>query len=217
MGAKVGIKSKLFRRKEDTLSNVAIRRSAACAAVCFIVPALLVAQRATPAQVETFTGTTINLTPGSGESLRINVFKWATDAERDTVLAAWGKGVDGLSAVLDKAPTVGHIWDSGPIGYSVRYAQKLQLPDRSERIILITDRPLGSWGRQAWKPSKESTAPAYKFTLVELRLNKDGRGEGKMSLGAAVAPDTKAGTLALENYTAAPILVTNVRRVSSGA
>ena len=36
--------------------------------------------------------------------------------------------------------------------------------------------------------------------MIELRLDADGNGEGKMSLAADVMFDTEAGTVALDNY-----------------
>jgi hypothetical protein len=171
----------------------------------------------TPATTEAFTGTTVNLNPGGGQNLRINVFKWASDTERDALLAALKeKGDSGLGPALEKASTAGFIWDSGPLGYAIRYAQKLPLAGGGERIVLVTDRALGSWGQGAWRPSGRATATDYPFTVVELRLNKQGRGDGKMSLAAKVIADPESGTVTLDNYAAAPVLINNVRRVSSG-
>jgi hypothetical protein len=177
---------------------------------------MLAAQTSAPTKIETFSGTTANLNPGAGEELRINVFKWATDAERDAMLGVVkGKDENAIAPALEKAPTVGIIWGSWPYGYSVRYAQRVALPEGGERIILITERPLGSRGRAQWKPVAPVTAPDYAFTLIELRLNKAGRGEGKMSLGAKVVVDPNGQTLTLENYAAAPVLITNARRVDA--
>jgi hypothetical protein len=197
------------------LSNIRNRTRAAAALAILMAPVVLAAQASTPAKIETFSGTTANLNPGAGEELRINVFKWATDAERDALLGVVkGKDENALGPALEKAPTVGIIWGSWPYGYSVRYAQRLTLPDGGERIVLLTERPLGSRGRTPWKPLAPLTAPDYPFTLVELRLNKAGRGEGKMSLGARVVVDPTGQTLTLENFAAAPVLMTNVRRVA---
>jgi hypothetical protein len=194
-------------------SSSAIRRRAAACIAILVAPILLVAQGPAPTKIESFTGTTVNLNPGTGENLKIDVFKWATDAERDALLAVvTGQGDTGVGAALEKAPTAGYIWGSGPLGYSLRYAQKLTLSDGGERIILVTDRPLGSWGGEVWKASGQTTAPGYPFTVVELRLNKQGRGEGKMSLAAKVAVDDDAKTITLENYAAAPVLINNVKR-----
>ena len=52
----------------------------------------------------------------------------------------------------------------------------------------------------------------YEFTVIEIRFNAKGVGEGKTSLTTKVAVDNEAKTVALDNYaTAAPIL-RNVKR-----
>jgi hypothetical protein len=192
-----------------------IRRTIAGAVFISSVSVLLQAQTTAPPKMESFTGTTVNLNPGAGMRLQINVFKWATDTERDALLALMQeKGDSGLGTGLEKASTIGYIWDGGHLGYSLRYAQRIPQPDGGERIILLTDRPLGSWGREAWKPSGQAAAPPYSFTLVELRLNKQGRGNGKMSLAAKVTIDADAKTFTLENYAGAPILLDDVKRVA---
>jgi len=195
-----------------------IQRSLAVALFVLIPPPVLQAQATLPPKMESFTGTTVNLNPGAGTRLRMNVFRWATETERDALMAALTEKNDrGLSDALEKAPTMGYIWDDGHLGYFVRYAQRIPQPDGGERIILLTDRPLGSWGREAWKPSGQAPAPTYPFTLVELRLNKHGRGQGKMALAARVTADTDAHTVTLENYAAAPVLIDDVKRVVSNA
>jgi hypothetical protein len=195
--------------------KMTMRRTAAVTFAIILTSGMLAAQAQAPAKIETFSGTTVNLNPGSGEELRINVFKWATNTERDALVAIVKKDESGIAAALEKSPTVGIIWGSWPYGYSVRYAQRVQTADGGERIILITERPLGSRGRAPWKPAAGVTVPDYAFTLIELRLNKAGRGEGKMSLAAKVIADANGETLTLENYAAAPVLITNVRRVAS--
>jgi hypothetical protein len=193
-----------------------IQRSIAGGFFVLIASPVLQAQATAPPKMESFTGTTVNLNPGAGMRLQINVFKWATETERDALLSVLtDKSDSGLGAALEKAPTIGYIWDGGHLGYSLRYAQRVTQPDGGERIILLTDRPLGSWGREAWKPSGQAPALPYSFTLVELRLNKHGRGYGKMSLAARVTADTDAKTVTLENYAAAPVLIDDVKRVMS--
>ena len=195
-------------------SKGAARRILAAGVALLVAPILMVGQAPVPMKIESFTGTTVNLNPGAGENLKIDVFKWATDAERDALLAVLReKGDSGVGVALEKAPAAGYVWDSGSLGYSVRYAQKVTLPDGGERIIVVTDRPLGSWGREAWKATGQTPTPGYPFTVVELRLNKQGHGEGKMSLAAKVTADAK--TITLENYAAAPVLINNVKRAAS--
>jgi len=106
---------------------------------------------------------------------------------------------------------MGHLWSSEVAGYSVRSATRLPQPDGGERILLITDRRLGAWN-DLWKPVGEVTATDYQFSVIELRVNSKGEGEGKLSLAGKVAVDAAAKTIALENYAALPVVLKNVRR-----
>jgi hypothetical protein len=45
------------------------------------------------------------------------------------------------------------------------------------------------------------------FTLLDLRIDGKGVGEGKTSLATAVVVDAAAQTLALEGYESAPVLL----------
>jgi hypothetical protein len=110
-------------------------------------------------------------------------------------------------------PTVGYLWSSEVAGYSLRYAARLPQPDGGQRIILITDRRLGAFN-DVWKltgPAAAAAQPDYGFSLIELRLNAKGEGEGKVSLTGKVAADPAAKTIALDNYAAAPVILKNVR------
>jgi hypothetical protein len=172
----------------------------------------LSAQQAPP-KFENFSATTANMAVGNGETLRINVSSWTTEADREKALAAFReKGEQQLLEVLRGAPSAGYIWTSESLGYTLRYAHKMPLPNGGERIILATDRPLGSWSRTAWKAAGGDAAqPA--LTVVELRLNRQGRGEGKMSFGAKIAAEDEGKTIALENYDKAPVLLKQAARV----
>ena len=116
-----------------------------------------------------------------------------------------------LTAALAKAPSVGYLWSSEVTGYSLRYAVRVAVPDGGERIILITDRRLGAWN-DLWKPVGSGTPTNYEFSVIELRLNPKGEGEGKVSLTGKVAVDSAAKTIALESYSALPVVLKNVRR-----
>ena len=214
-----------------------------------------------------FTATTENVA-GAPDSVRIDLLRWSTDAERDRLVSAWnmtgaagrggrggagrggrgGRGApvadaapdaDGvddtpaparggrgrgaveeappstpegtLAAALQQAPTVGYLWSSEVAGYAIRYAGKLTGPDRAERIILITSRRLGATN-DLWKPVGPGAPSAYDFSVIELHVNAKGEGEGKASLMGKVVPDSAAKVVALENYTAFPVVLKNVRR-----
>jgi hypothetical protein len=166
-----------------------------------------------PAKFETFNATTANLAVGSGESIRINVFTWTPAAEREKIVAAFREtSAEQLAESLRSAPSAGYIWTSENLGYSVRYAHRIALPKGGERIILATDRPLGSWSRTVWKAAAADTP--MPLTLIELRLNGQGKGEGKMSLAAKIIADDADKTLALD-YEGAPVLLKQATRIAT--
>ena len=169
--------------------------------------------------------------PSSGGGLTITVFRWSTDAERSPVVAAMaapppapappagaaagraagrggragGRGapptspVARLSAAIKAAPTLGYIWSDGVTGYSIKYAWRA-----GDRIVLITERRLGAHAPWGLVPGP---APDAEYTLIEMRIDAKGTGEGKTSLSANVALDAAAQTLALDGYAAAPALL----------
>jgi hypothetical protein len=81
------------------------------------------------------------------------------------------------------------------------------LPDGGERVVLITDRRIGFW-----EAANQPRSIDYPFTVIELRLNRDGEGEGKMSIATKIMLDKKENMITLENYETSPVRLTNVRR-----
>jgi hypothetical protein len=259
------------------------------ATVSILIAGMVLAAVQSPAQTTatrptlSFTATTDHVA-GAPDSIRINLMRWSSDAERDQLLAAWnltglpptggrgagrgararggvtdpalddddpalagaspraggggsaGRGGQGgggnarggtgsaaaarrtpessLAAALAQAPSVGYLWSSEVAGYALRYAVRLPQQD-GERVILITDRHLGAWN-ELWKPvgptANNAAATSYEFSVIELRLNPKGEGEGKISLNDTVALDSVQRTIALENYNTLPVILKNVRR-----
>jgi len=124
-----------------------------------------------------------------------------------------------LTAAISRAPTVGYLWTTDVTGYSIKYAYHAASPGGGERIVLATDRRLGAYS-PGWTPAQSADASAkpaaetadYDFTLVEIRLDGKGSGEGKTSLTAKVVADGDAHTLALDNYAATPAILEHVTR-----
>jgi hypothetical protein len=118
---------------------------------------------------------------------------------------------ESLTRALQEATTVGYLWSSEMAGYALRYAGKFDNPDGSQRILLITQRKLGAVN-QLWRPTVEGPENKYEFSVIELRLNAKGEGEGKASLTGKIAPDAAAKIVTIENYNAAPIIFRDVRK-----
>ena len=122
-----------------------------------------------------------------------------------------GDPISNLTAAIGRAPTIGYIWTNEVVGYSIKYASRATLPGGGERIILATDRRLGSLA-SGWKPTGAEPATNYEFTVLEMRLDAKGIGEGKTSLTTKVVVDNETKTIALENYDATPALLQNIKR-----
>jgi hypothetical protein len=116
-----------------------------------------------------------------------------------------------LAAALQQATTVGYLWSSEVAGYALRYAARSTRPDGVERIILITSRRLGA-ANDLWKPLGSGAPSTYDFSVIEMRLNAKGEGEGKASVTGKVLPDSTAKVVALEDYNGLPVVLKNVRR-----
>ncbi len=226
-----------------------------------------------------FTAVTDNVV-GAKDNIRIDLTRWSTDDERNTLLKSWtdpgsvsgpgrsgpygpvddatndpfgtfrggaagppdpaavaaggGRGPGGppgggrgggrlsapkptpevsLTTALAKLPTVGYLWSSEVAGYAIHSAVRVAEADGSERILLVTGRRLGA-SNDLWTPTgaPKASGPAYDFSVIELRLNAKGEGEGRASLTGKIAVDSAAKTIGPENYSALPVVLKTVRR-----
>src|SRR5688572_19968956 len=118
-----------------------------------------------------------------------------------------------LAAALQAADSVGYLWSSESVGYALRYAHRMTQADGNVRIVLATDRRLGSFNG-SWKPVT-GVPDDYAFTVIELRVDPAMMGEGKTSLTGRVSIDGAANTIALGDYAALPVTLKNVRPAHS--
>jgi hypothetical protein len=169
--------------------------------------AVLQAQNKGPVERLTATGTNISNAP---EPVAIDIIRWSTDAERDRLMSVYSWY--GEREMAGSMPTIGYIWTSESAGYSLRYAYRIAGTDGSQRIILMTDRRIGG-SPQAWKPVAAASTEEYPFTVFELRLNKAGQGEGKSSITNKLSVDAAARTIAIDNYSAAPVILSKISRI----
>jgi hypothetical protein len=213
-----------------------------------LATAWVAAQTPESGQIPSFTATTANV-GGAPDSIRIELLRWSTDAERQALMSAWnmtggegravrgggqgrgggragrggrgGRGAEAadappptpegsLAAALQTAPTDGYLWSSEIAGYAIRYAGKVAMADGGERVILITDRRLGNTNDLWTLPGGVTPAPRD-FSVIELRLNAKGEGEGRVSITGKLSPDSAAKIVAAENYDALPVVLKNVK------
>ena len=161
---------------------------------------------------ETFTAVAIGTGgPQSGATatrLTLNIERWTSPDDSRRLVAALKDSPEKMLSTLNDLPDVGTISTPGSIGYPLRYAIQQRQPDGSRQITLATDRPLSF--AEAW--IQPQTAK-YPFTFVQLRLDAQGRGTGSLTPAARVIP---AGDfIVLENWSTAPIALTDVKRQGS--
>jgi len=162
----------------------------------------------TNGQPERFTASAINMNRGAAGNVEIVVNRWSTDAQRATLMAALlDKGPEKLLDKLQDMPRMGYIRTPDSIGWDLHFARTTPQPEGGERIVLVTDRRIGFW-----EATRQPRSIDYPFTVIELRLNRDGEGEGKMSLATKIIADKDNNTITLENYETSPVMLTNVRR-----
>lgn len=169
-----------------------------------------------PAKSEHFNATAANITSAAGTKLRIEVFRWSTDEDREKLITALKEtGADQLQTTLQALPESGYVWTDESLGYAVHYAYREPLHNGGERIILATDRSLGSWSGHPWTAKPENGFAAYPYSVIELLLNSSGRGDGRMSINSKVVANEGRKTILLENSDAAPAALKNVERANA--
>ncbi|HVY64881.1 MAG TPA: hypothetical protein VHH11_08680 [Gammaproteobacteria bacterium] len=147
----------------------------------------------------------------TGITLKIEVLNWSDDAGRAAVVDALGAGAD-LPKELDKLPSVGAVWQSGSaVGHSVKYAHRVTEADGSQRITLVTTKPLDSYSFKPWTLTSGTAAPQIPYGVLELKLDGKGTGTGTLSLAAEVAVDATAHTVSLKTGAGTPTLLTGVK------
>lgn len=157
---------------------------------------------------ERYSASAMNIDSGQAGNIDITVNRWSTDKERDALMAVvMQKGPEKLLEALQDLPAVGHFGTPGNLSWDIHFARKMQLPDGDERVVLITDRRIGFW-----EAANRPRSIDYPFTFIDIRLNRDGKGEGKMSLATKVIYDEKDNMISLENFQTSPVLITNVKR-----
>jgi hypothetical protein len=179
------------------------------AAAILILPAV-----SAQVQKESFTGFAINLNSGpSTATVDFTVERWSTDAERDALLGVMreekdvNRANDLLLKALVKMPKVGHIRTPQTLAWDLHYAHQTPIEGGGRRIVLATDRPIGF--REARNSARTMD---YPFTIVEIRLDANDKGEGKILAGTRLEID-KNNTLVIENYAQQPVRFNNIRRL----
>jgi hypothetical protein len=136
----------------------------------------------------------------AASTVEIVIEKWSTDAQRDTLLdVLQKKGQDGLLDALEHMPVVGYIRSPGSLRYNLRFARQRVGEDGGRMIVLATDRPMSYWER-----TSGSRTTNYPFTVIQLQLDKNDEGVGKVSVATKIHIGVD-NVIELENFANEPV------------
>ena len=176
------------------------RRIAALALVLVTLASTTLADKTKP--IETFKAFAASLGSGRSSVLTITINRWSTDEEREMLLETLQEfGRDKLiDALMKIRPPVGYMRAPNSLGYDLYYARDHPDPDGSRRVVIATNRYVNF--REA---AANTRSMKYQLTLIEIHLDKDGKGEGKMVPAAMVSWDKEKKKIEIENYQTFPV------------
>jgi hypothetical protein len=182
------------------------------AAMCLGV-APIVAQEAAPARF-TFTAFAVNLNQGPGASagtVQITLDRLSSSEERATLVAAFKEGgQDALLRALQRVnPRVGFIRTPNSLGWDLRFAYREVNADGTSRVVIATDRRV-----DFWEARDRPRVNDFPFTLVEMQLDKEGSGEGRMAVAARISTARDGETIVVENYAISPVVLNRITMTS---
>src|SRR5262245_28078840 len=171
---------------------------------------------ALPIRMTAFAVNMSNNLTGANAVLEITVSQWSAASERQTLIDTMlSKGQDALLSALQKTKAKGRMripgWQ-GPdphnarLGWDLHYAWATPLDEGGTRIVLATDRYIGFW-----EARNQPRTIDYPFTLMQIHLNKDGEGQGKLAVATKIMFDKKKNQVELENYSSEPVRLNEVK------
>jgi hypothetical protein len=163
---------------------------------------------------ESFTGFAINMNSGpKTATVDFTIDRWSPDADRERLLAILQeeknsyKANEKMLSALQKMPKVGYIRTPERLAWDLHYARQTPLPEGGRRIVLGTDRPIGFA-----EARNQGRTMDYPFTIVQVELDKNDQGVGKILAGTRIYID-KNKNLVLENYAQQPIRFNEIHRL----
>ena len=190
---------------------VAIGVSVALAAA-LVVPLLASTASAKEEEILRLRAFAVDMNNGARTgTIDIVIERWSTPEESSNLKAVFlERGDDKLLAALQKVkPRCGYVRTSTSLGWDIYFARETPLPDGGRKFVLASDRPVGMWEARNAGRSMD-----YQFSLAEIRLPKEGKGQGKAIPYAQLTFNKETSTLEIENYQREPVRLNQVTVVS---
>jgi len=168
-----------------------------------------------PLRLSAFAVSMGTVATGANAVVDIRITRWSTAQEREGLITtAVEKNQDALLRTLQKMPDHGRLSIPGlrgadphnlRLGLQLRYAWTTPF-EGGHRIVLATDRYIGFEEARSQPRTVD-----YPFNLIEIRLDKDGKGTGKMAVATKIDFDKKKKAIVLENYSSEPVRLNEVK------
>jgi hypothetical protein len=170
-----------------------------------VVAALPVEAQTGATRMARFEGTTVIARAETHANVAIDLLRWSTEEEQTSLTEALAGGPASVADLLADAATVGYVWTAESVGYSIRFASRIPT-DGGERIILALNDRFATRNPTLWtaQPPEDQA-----YTLIELRVDGQGRGEGR-----DVMPTAMAYAFGLDGFAAAAPLLENMSRIN---
>ena len=140
-------------------------------------------------------------------TIDIVIERWSTPEEIEKLRGILiEKGGDELLPALQKIkPRCGYTRTSNSLGWDLQFARETEMEGGTRKIVVGTDRPISMWEARNNPRSRD-----YEFSLAEIRLGPDGKGQGKAISKAKLSFSKEKNTLEIENYEREPVRLNEV-------
>lgn len=149
-----------------------------------------------------------NVGPGGMTTMQVSITRWTTAEERTGLLSTLTQqGPDALVQALGDQQETGFVRGRNMRGRSdrLKYAWQSQV-DGKRHIVLASDQ------ETIFEAQAGRRGAGHKFTLIELIVDEEGRGEGTMWAFAALRYDADNDRIVVESYGSEPLRLGNVRK-----
>ena len=150
----------------------------------------------------------VNLNNGARTStMEIVIERSSTQEEIDKLRGILiEQGGDKLLAAVQKIkPRCGYVRTTNTLGWDLQFARETVLEDGTRKIVIGTDRPVSFW-----EARNNPRLSDYEFSLAEIRLPKEGKGQGKAITAAKLSWNAQAQMLEIENYQREPVRLNEI-------
>ena len=179
-------------------------------ALAFVVVLSAPAGTAYSPTAERFTAFAVSMTNGAtgrSSNLEVVIDRWSTPADRDDLAAALDeRGPEGLLKRLQGRPRIGYVRAASRLGNDIPFARQVQHADGSRRIVIVLARQLAFN-----EVNRGSPTEGYPFTVIELRLDAAGGGDGRMSVGTKIKVQKGSDQIEHEDYAAGTVFLKDVK------